>query len=250
VNLREAASRLGVHYQTAYRWVREGSLVAGKIGQSYEVSEQEVDRFLTERSEPAPPPRITHVRSWGIQSERLYRLLEEGDELSARALVDRLREGGVDPLTLCQELFAPALTRIGDDWEAGLLTVAHEHRASAICERLLARVAVHPRGRPRGVIVVCTPPGEEHGLPAIMAAIVLRADRWQVHHLGVQVPLNDLLDMVQAVKAQAVVFSLTQANVVATAERHAVAVRSLGARALIGRPGDTLGALRDAVRSG
>lgn len=249
MDLREAASRLGVHYQTAYRWVREGSLVAGKVGQSYEVTEEEVERFLHERAAPAPPPRTTQVRSWQMQAERLYRLLEDGDELGCRALVDRLHEGGVEPLTLCQQLFTPALAQMGDEWQAGHLTVAQEHRATAICERLLARVAVHPRGRPRGTVVVCTPPGEEHGLPAIMAAVVLRADRWQVHHLGTQVPLKDLLGMVRAVHADVVVLSLTLPETVPLAEQFAAAVREHGARALLGHPGEELVRLLEAVRA-
>jgi glycerate-2-kinase len=29
VNLKQAAARLGVHYQTAYRWVRSGDLARG-----------------------------------------------------------------------------------------------------------------------------------------------------------------------------------------------------------------------------
>ena len=38
VNLKTAALRLGVHYQTAYRWVRSGQLVAVKVGAGYEIS--------------------------------------------------------------------------------------------------------------------------------------------------------------------------------------------------------------------
>jgi hypothetical protein len=41
------------------------------------------------------------------------------------------------PLTeLCERIIAPALRRVGEDWAAGTVTVAAEHRASAICERL------------------------------------------------------------------------------------------------------------------
>jgi excisionase family DNA binding protein len=35
VDLQTAAARLGVHYQTAYRWVRDGSLPAMKRGTTY-----------------------------------------------------------------------------------------------------------------------------------------------------------------------------------------------------------------------
>jgi excisionase family DNA binding protein len=49
MNLKTAARRLGVHYQTAYRWVRSGQLVAVKIGAGYEISDAALERFLARR---------------------------------------------------------------------------------------------------------------------------------------------------------------------------------------------------------
>ena len=37
MNLKTAASKLSVHYQTAYKLVRSGSLAAVKIGGTYEI---------------------------------------------------------------------------------------------------------------------------------------------------------------------------------------------------------------------
>lgn len=241
VDLQTAADRLGVHYQTAYRWVRDGSLAAVKRGSIYDIDDEELERFQRQRSAPAKPPARAHVRSWPHQVERLYTLLVTGDELGARQLVDRLREGLIEPLDLCEELFGPALHRLGLAWEEGRLSVAEEHRASAICERLLARLAVHPRGRPRGVCVVGTPSREEHSLPASMAAVVLRADRWQVHHLGTQVPAPDLIDLVRALQANLVVLSVTNTELMATIELLAEQIReTTAAEVLIGTPGRTL----------
>src|SRR3954468_17767220 len=49
MNLKTAASRLSVHYQTAYKLVRSGSLAAVKIGGTYEVSEAALERYRAER---------------------------------------------------------------------------------------------------------------------------------------------------------------------------------------------------------
>lgn len=46
VNLKAAARRLGLHYQTAYRLVRSGDLIAIKVGAGYEISEAAIDRYL------------------------------------------------------------------------------------------------------------------------------------------------------------------------------------------------------------
>ncbi len=248
VDLRSAADRLGVHYQTAYRWVREGTLRAVKVGATYDITEAEVERFAGQRAIPAPPPRTTTVRSWAVQQERLHRLLVEGDELSARQLLERLH-GGVETLTLCEELLSPVLARIGAGWAEGRISVAEEHRAAAICERLLARIAVHPRGRPRGVAVVCTPPGEEHSLPSSMAALCLRADRWQVHHLGTQVPVPDLLALLGAVKADLLVLSVINPALNGSTDTAADAARQAGVKVLVGGPGRTLRQLVELARA-
>ena len=246
MDLQTAADRLGVHYQTAYRWVRDGSLEAVKRGSVYDIDEAALVAFENRRATPAPPPARAQVRSWAHQVDRLYGLLTTGDELGARQLVDRLREGSIEPLELCEELFGPTLHRVGMAWEAGKLSVAEEHRASAMSERLLARLAIHPRGRPRGICVVGTPPREEHSLPASMAAVVLRADRWQVHHLGTQVPTPDLIDLTGALQANLVVLSLTNHEVLATAGALANQIRDkTGAEVLLGAPGMSL---RDLVR--
>jgi excisionase family DNA binding protein len=250
VDLQTAADRLGVHYQTAYRWVRDGSLRAHKRGSVYEIDDDEIARFQAARSSPAPPPKQTHVRSWSHQVDRLFSLLVDGDELSARQLVDRLHDGGIEPLPICESLLVPTLARIGEAWATGAISVAHEHRAAEICERLVARLAVHPRGRPRGIAVVGTHVGEEHHLPAAMAALVLRADRWQVHHVGTQVPTPDLLDLVRATSADLVVLSPTNPSAVDDAHRVADEVRS-GTRAhvLVGGAGAAVGELVTQARN-
>lgn len=51
MNLKQAAQRLAVHYQTAYRWVRSGELTAVKIGNRYEVSEAAIQQFLSRRAD-------------------------------------------------------------------------------------------------------------------------------------------------------------------------------------------------------
>jgi PAS domain S-box-containing protein/excisionase family DNA binding protein len=49
MNLKVAAERLGVHYQTAYRWVRSGELTAMRVGTRYDVSEAAIARFTAGR---------------------------------------------------------------------------------------------------------------------------------------------------------------------------------------------------------
>lgn len=61
VNLKTAARRLGVHYQTAYRWVRSGQLVAVKVGAGYEISDAALERFQAQRAALERVPEEVHA---------------------------------------------------------------------------------------------------------------------------------------------------------------------------------------------
>jgi MerR family transcriptional regulator, light-induced transcriptional regulator len=251
MQLREAADVLGVHYQTAYSWVRQGTLPARKTGRGYEVLERDVLALAERRASGTPPRPEVRVRDWPAQAGRLYDAIVAGDETLARHEFDRLA-AGVPLIDLCERVITPALRRIGEEWAAGELTIAAEHRASAICERLIAPRAHQPPGRPRGIAVTATPPAERHALPALMAAACLREDRWLVHHLAADLPVAEVIGLALDVGADLVVLSSATTQTARAARR---AAREIGLsaprlRVLAGRPGDTLSQLLTLARPG
>ena len=239
MNLQTAADRLGVHYQTAYRWVRDGTLRAVKFGTSYEIDEADVSRLIIQRAQPTAPPDVVRVRDWSASSDRLRSCLLRGDELAARQIVEQYDERGVGAIELVQRLIGPAMRSIGEAWQIGSVTIAQEHRATAICERMLARISHHPRGRPRGTAVVTTAPGDDHEIVSSMAALALRADHWRVHHLGTAVPEPDLLALCRDVDADIVVVSaaMTASPAVLSMQR---VLAATGCPLIVGGPGQTL----------
>jgi MerR family transcriptional regulator, light-induced transcriptional regulator len=249
MQLREAAEALGVHYQTAYAWVRQGTLPARKTGRGYEVSDADVSALAERRASGTAPRPEVRVRDWPAQAGRLYDAIVAGDETLARHDFDRLALG-VPLIDLCERVITPALRRVGDQWAAGELSIAAEHRASAICERLVAPALHQPPGRPRGIAVVATPPGERHGLPALMAAACLREDRWLVHHLAADLPVAEVIGLALDTGADLVVLSSATVQTARAARR---AAREIGfsaprLRVLAGRPGDSLRQLREMAR--
>ena len=250
MQLREAAETLGVHYQTAYGWVRQGTLPARKTPRGYEVSERDVRDLLATRAAGVEPPREVQVRDWAAQAGRLYAALVAGDEARARHDFGRLA-AGVPLAELCDKVIAPALQRIGTDWAAGGLSIAAEHRATAICERLIAARVQQPQGRPRGVAVASTPPGERHALPSLMAAACLREDHWQIHHLAADLPVTEVIGLAADTGASLIVLSSATVGTAWLATREARQIRELlpNARVLTGHPGDTLSQLRELARA-
>jgi MerR family transcriptional regulator, light-induced transcriptional regulator len=248
--LREAADLLGVHYQTAYGWVRQGLLPATKAGRSYQVNVADVDALGAQRAAGTPPSPEVRVRNWQPQADRFYDAIVAGEERLAQTRLERLA-AGVPFIELCERVVGPALRRLGDDWAAGDVTIAVEHRASAICEHLIAPLAARqPRGRRRGVAVTATPPGERHGLPALMAAGCLREGHWLVQHLASDLPASEVGRLADDVAARMVVLSAATEE---GAERGAAAAAQLaeaypGLLVLAGRPGESLYDLRELTR--
>ena len=249
MELRDAAEALGVHYQTAYGWVRQGVLPARKAGRGYEVGDGDVRALAARRAAGAPPRAGIQVRDWAAQSGRLHAALVAGDELAARRQLGRLADG-VPLADLCERVIGPALHRIGADWADGLVTIAEEHRASVICERLIALRAQQVRGRPRGVAVVTTPPGERHGLPALMAAACLRQDHWHVHHLACDLPAAEVTRLARETGARLIVLSVATAGAARLATEEAAEIRAAdpALRVLTGAPGASLRFLLSSAR--
>ncbi|HEX3715348.1 MAG TPA: B12-binding domain-containing protein [Trebonia sp.] len=250
MQLRDAAEALGVHYQTAYGWVRQGTLPARKLPRGYEVSDEDVRDLLARRASGTGPPPEVQVKDWDAQASRLYAALLAGDELQAARDFGRLA-AGVPLAELCDRVVAPALHRVGAEWAAGELSVAGEHRATAICERLIAARVHQSQGRPRGVAVTTTPPGERHALPSLMASACLREDHWQVHHLAADLPVGDLIGLAGDTGATLIVLSAASTGGARAGIREArqITDRLPGTRVLAGRPGNTLAKLRDQARS-
>ena len=90
--------------------------------------------------------------------------------------------------------------------------------------------------------MVATPPGERHGLPALMAAACLREDRWRVHHLAADLPVPEVTRLADAVDADLVVFSSTTRPGARRARAAAREVAAANPRPLVlaGQPGDSV----------
>lgn len=249
LGLDEAAQRLGVHYQTAYGWVRSGELRAELTGGRYRIAVADVDRLRRRRARPDRPPVGRPRQGFAPLAQHMFGLLADGDEREVRRTVGRLIGTGVPLATIIQEVFVPALRKVGEEWHESRLSVAAEHRASAIVERVLGDHFPTPPGRRRGTAVVAAMAGDRHALPTSMAAVALREDRWHVHHLGADLPNGDLLDFCDDHEVDLVVLTVTAGHADATARRTANLLERRGVRVLVGHPGARLDDLQDRARS-
>ena len=247
LDLQSAADELGVHYQTAYRWVRSGRLAAELVGGRYLVRPADVAELDRRRRLPQQPPppkasRLDHA------ANRMHDALMDGDEAGAAKLARRLTDEGASIVDLICVVLVPPMRRIGEAWYEGQLPVWVEHRASAIVERLLGDLAPNPRGRRRGVAAVAALSGDRHSLPTTMAAVALRADNWHVHHLGADLPPEDFADFCAAHQVGLAVITVTNPDTRELAEATADALRSAGTPTIVGGRGSDLADLVELAR--
>lgn len=190
LTLHEAAERLGVHYMTAYRYVRLGQLDAVKVGGTWQVMSTALDAFREQRN-VAQPARLRSV-PW---SDRLESRLLAGDAAGSWGVIESALAGGASVGDIYVEVLAPALHSIGDRWAAGEIDIAIEHRASGITSRLIGRLGSRcvRRGRSRGALLLGSPAGERHSLVVAMLADLLRLEGWDVSDLGADTPASSFV---------------------------------------------------------
>jgi excisionase family DNA binding protein len=193
LTLSEAAEELGVHYMTVYRYVRTGRLPAKRVGGAWQVDPAHLG--LVRR--PGPGVRRRPPRP-APSGPRLQARLVAGDEAGAWNLLEAALASDMTPDDVLLELIAPTLRAIGTRWERGELSVADEHRASAVATRLISRLGARfaRRGVKRGTVILASAPGELHALPVAIAANLLRWRGFDVAELGADTPAEALVDAV------------------------------------------------------
>jgi len=188
LTLQEAAELLGVHYMTAYRYVRTGRLPGTRVGAHWHVRRADLDKLAA--AAPAGRTAATRRSPKKDYIRRLVPLLVQGDEAEAWRLLQAALGSAYSPEDLYLEVLGPAMRRVGDDWAAGRVDVADEHRATVVMYRLVGRLGplFARRGTPRGAIVLGAPTDDPHGLATALVADPLRGRGFSVTDLGANTP--------------------------------------------------------------
>lgn len=194
LTLQEAADSLGVHYMTVYKYVRTGRLAATKDGVEWKVDAADVTALKKAQKATKAPPRSGTPR--GRALPRLQERLVAGDEAGAWTIIADALSSGAGPQEIYLELIVPAMRWVGDRWESRDLSVADEHRAAAVAQRLVGRLGPRfvRRGRRKGTIVVGAPTMELHSLPVSVVADLLRVENYEVIELGPNTPPESFVD--------------------------------------------------------
>jgi DNA-binding transcriptional MerR regulator/methylmalonyl-CoA mutase cobalamin-binding subunit len=175
---------------------------------------------------------ISHVASLG--KGKLEDLVRQVESTPARADLGELRKS-VEPLmafteamdsagleailkrgvarygitVFIDEIAAPFLRAIGDGWHAGTVSVAQEHLASAMVQKVVSDTApLLTGGDSSPTIVIATLEGERHANGALMAATTAASEGWRVVYLGADLPASEIAAAATRAGARAVGVSM------------------------------------------
>lgn len=234
LTLQEAADELGVHYMTAYRYVRLGLLPARKEGGTWRVARADLDLFRNGGSMGPQPEGGSRRRApW---AERLEARLLAGDARGAWGVIEAALAAGAELDEVYLDVVSPAMASIGERWEQGELDIFVEHRATGIVMRLIGRLGPRfvRRGRTRGVVIIGAPSGERHALPVALVSDLVRQRGWEVSDLGADVPAASFVRAMQTTPdVVAVGVSVTTAECLDTARESLMALREAATGVLL-----------------
>jgi DNA-binding transcriptional MerR regulator len=175
----------------------KGAVEAGhRIGQLADLSNAELEALR----QPTAAPRH--------HFDDVFAALERLDYAETQRLLG-LQLSALGAARFAREVAVPLAREIGERWAERRLRVASEHIASAALRSLLG-AALQPGARAlrSAKIVFATPSGERHELGLLMAALTALGAGANPIYLGLEVPVEDLLDAVERSGASVLALSI------------------------------------------
>jgi len=250
----QAAEALAVSVSTVKRWVDKGILPAHKTaGGHRKLLRAEVLALARQGDLPrgdlaslslasGRQPAMDHEATEAALLEAMLR--GQGTEVSA--IIRRAYDSGEAVETIADRVIAPALAKMGHQWETSRIDVWQEHRGVQLCAAALYDLkqdldARAERNRP--VAVGGAPEGDPYLLATLLAQLVLLDAGWEAVNLGPNTPLSSLAKAVCELRPRllwlsvsyledAADFVTAYRNLYSVAERQGVAV-AVGGQALV-----------------
>lgn len=201
---RQIATALQVSESSVKRWCDQGAIPTVRtVGGHRRIPLSGFMHFLERTNQQvvvpldgkslgvAPPEHEGLGASLTESRERFTEALARGDESTCRATLISAFATHESIARLADEIIAPALHRLGDQWQRGDLEVYQERRGCGICSHILHELKrilpAPPSNAP--LAIGATPERDQYMLPGQLIETMLQQSGWQPMNLGANVPL-------------------------------------------------------------
>ncbi len=119
------------------------------------------------------------------------------------------------PLTkIFDELICPAMSKIGELWYNGQISITQEHLATRVAQNAIYKLrAVLPVPRMNGELAMCCAmEGDFHELPTHLTQMTFENEGWEVMNFGANTPLYSLAEEVRRHRPKIICISATVIN--------------------------------------
>jgi excisionase family DNA binding protein len=197
---KQVASALGVSETTVKRWVDDAILPATRTpGGHRKILGTEVMRLVQRLNLPALDLGRLHLEvpptlpSTERLADELHAALKLGSMVAVRALFTKAYHAGLAIEELADRVIAPAMRRLGHDWETGRIDVYQEHRGTQLCTAALYELKplLEPQiETDQPVALGGAPEGDPYRLPSLLAQMALLDRGWNAVNLGPNTPVG------------------------------------------------------------
>ena len=133
-----------------------------------------------------------------------------GDSTLCKGIVQDLLGLNISFLDLYDHLYRRSLADVGDLWAKNMITVADEHIATAITESLISQLQPVSSGLEKTgqrVLISCIT-SNLHQIGAKIVAGHFEQLGWDTYYLGANMPITDLLDIIDRIQPDVICLSL------------------------------------------
>jgi 5-methyltetrahydrofolate--homocysteine methyltransferase len=187
----------------------EGALSEGRS--DYDPLQKIIELFADVES----VQEVREDRSGWPVSERLKQRIIDGERDGLIEELDEARSEGIEPLAIINDHLLAGMKVVGDLFGSGemqlpfVLQSAETMKAAvAHLEQFMEKAVEGPDGESvdssKGRIVLATVKGDVHDIGKNLVDIILTNNGYEVHNLGIKVPLADMLRTAKEVDAHAI----------------------------------------------
>ena len=198
----EEVERLKTVAQALKLGFRAGKVVGG--------TPEELNRLLgLETSDSSRVPSSIPINDSDILNQCIDWITQYDEESFEMEMHRQWGQRG--PLEFVIRLAAPLVTRMGQEWHNGNLSVAHEHFATGILNNFLASRWRKQNQRKDGpTVILSTLPGESHILGLQMCATVISVTDWKIVSLDLDVPEEEIVATVERCESSLLCVSVSE----------------------------------------